>query len=398
MSRFYKDYETFLITPSLQAPPIVCAASAWDDQPPRLVHANPTMNDVGPYQYEGPGDDPMARALLEALLDPDAIIVAYHAPFEIVCTMAYRPSWTTLLFNKLREGKVHCPLIREKQIRKARGDRREGYGLDDLCSHYKVPFTPDKSFGGRVRYGTLFNTPMSQWPQEYVDYAVGDICVRELDIEQRRKSRPEEYVDHAVQVMSAVSLLLTTCTGFETDLEAAKLLYAQTIEKLEEYKQIVLRAGLARWEKKKGEMVVVKNKKVAEGRIVEAYAKMGREPPRGEPTEKMLEAAAAAGIAEEDVCGNIKLDEEACELSGSDELFAYSKFGQAGTLLKKVRRPMIAAEMGHRIQCRYNVLVATGRTSCSQGDDPDPGEAWMAIGLQMQNLPRVGAEHEADST
>jgi DNA polymerase I-like protein with 3'-5' exonuclease and polymerase domains len=81
--------------------------------------------------------------------------------------------------------------------------------------------------------------------------------------------------------------------------------------------------------------------------------------------------------------GNIKLDEEACLLSGDPVLKAYTEFSQATTLRSKAERLQRSP-----IQCRYNVLVATGRTSCSQGDDPKPGEAWTAYGMQVQNLPQ----------
>jgi hypothetical protein len=392
---FYWDYETFPIEPSLLAPPIVCMSYAYDHDPVRLVHVRPGFSDL---PMNTPEHTDLELILWRALKDDNVAIVAHQAAYEILCTLAYRPSWVSLVFGKLRKGLVYCTITLEKQIRKARGDRTEGYGLDDLAAKYKVSPIPDKSCKWRTRYGELFEFPLSQWPQDAIDYSLGDIAAREIFRAQVERSNHAEYASNAHEVRSKIALALTSATGFPTDLHAAQRLYDDTVVKLEEYKQIVLANKLARWEVKGGQRVVVKTKAAAEARLLEAYAKQGRPPPRGEPTAKMVEAAVAKGQHPDTVEGNLKLDEEACELSGDPILLAYSKFGQAGTLLKKVRRPLIAAQLKQRIQCRYNELVATGRTSCSQGDDPEPGEPWTTIGLQMQNLPRVGAEIEADVT
>lgn len=364
MTRLFWDVETCLIQPACLAPPIVAMVYAYDDAPPRILSSV----------------DPLFDNLIENALRSDVIMVAHYASFEMIVTMARKPEWTPLLFAKLRKGQVHCTLVREKLIRIAKGDKTDGYGLDDCCKYWKLPITLNKQDYWRSRYGTLYGVPVEQWPVEARDYLLGDMAVRDVYWAQEA-CRPEWLVNQHHQVRADVALALTSARGFWTDVDTAKQLYEETVEKIELYKQQLLDAGLVRWEKKKGEMVIVKTKKAAEERIVTAYAAMGRDPPRAEPTEKMVAAGAEVG--------NICCDKDACTLSRDPLLIAYSVFGQASTLLTKVRRLQ-----RRPIQTRYDVLKATGRTSSSQGDDPKPGEAWTTYGVQIQNLARSGEQVE----
>lgn len=382
MRYFFFDYETFCLAPGVLAPPPVCMSYAYDLDAPKLVHAR----------------DPEFRRLLEEAVFSDAILVAHNAAFEMVVTMAYEPKWSARLWEKMRLGQVRCTMVREKLIRVARGDHTDGFALDECSRAWHLSFVPDKSCVWRLRYGELWDVPLSWWPKEAVDYALGDVCVRDLYFAQETCAHylhEEQYR----RVRAATTLALTSARGFATDKAAATVLLEETEVRLAEYQETVLREGLARWEKKKGVLSVVKTKAAAEERIVKAYAAMGREAPRGEPTEKMCEKwAAEQGLVQgqhyrdwselkESVPGNLSLDAEACENSGDPILLAYTRFSQASTLRSKVRRLQHSP-----IQTSYNVLVATGRTSSRQGDDPAPGKPWVAYGMQVQNLPRVGEE------
>lgn len=392
----FLDYETFPIIPGVQAPPPVCMSYRWDREKTRLAHVR----------------DPEFRAVLREALDSDTILVAFRAAFELLVTLAYEPRWVGKLFGKLRRGHYRCVLDREKLIRIAKGDKREFFNLEDLAADYKLPYTIDKSFEGRGRYGELIDVPLCDWPQPYIDYSLIDTDGA-ADIYWLQENHPAAWLVNQHDTMRAdVALALTSAHGFPTDPHAAKKLMVETEERLELYKQQLLEAGLAEWKKDKGELKVALPKKPAEELIVKAYAKLGLEAPRGEPTETaLLKVYKEAGEKPpekyrneldlvrdlekrggEIPLGNLKLDAEACEGAQDDLLFARTTFAQARTLRGKVLRlqkPLI--------QTYYNVLVSTGRTSCSQGDDPEPGEAWMAYGMQVQNLPRSGQEIEGSN-
>lgn len=398
-------------------------AYAWDDGPVDLVHAR-TGRRAGFPSLRG-SDTSIDKILLRALLDDQCEMIAYNAAFEAVVTMAHNLQLMPLVFRKARLGLWHCCYIREKQIRIARGSANDEDGnekdigtLADVTRHYGIQATIDKGFEGRARYGTMLDTPIQQWPQPYIDYAVGDIVVRDIDKAQRHRYKPEEYIDHARQMSMAICLSLTQCRGFRVDLETARVLNQETEKRIEEAKAVILdpRAHgydcdpLAEWRKEKGQFKVSRLKTPAQAHITDVFEKMGLPVPRKNPTKKMLEAAyhANGGEPPEDaderkmrkeleahgvvVEGNISLDADACEKSRDPVLAAYAEFGQAGGLLSRVRRILRAAELGMPIQASYNVMVDTGRTSCRQGEDPDPGMPYMAYGQNVQNLPRAGEE------
>ncbi len=362
--KFYFDFETHLIQPGCIAPPPVCMVYAHDNEAPSLVHVR---------------DSRFAKTLHDALLS-NATMVAHYATFETLVMMAYRPEWTKLIFEKLRKGQIQCTLVREKLIRIGRGDRKEGFGLDKCLEAWNIAIALDKKDYWRARYGMLIDKPIAEWPQEAISYVLGDIAVRDLYLAQETAG-PQYLVDQGNQMRASISLGLTSAWGFATDPVAAAKLVKATEALVVQDEKVILEAGLARYTKKKGVMAVTKDKKAAEARLILAYQAMGKEPPRGDITENME----AKGIQD----GNVKLNDEACNNSGDEVLKSYTRYGQAGTLLSKARRLLHSP-----IQCSYNVLVATGRTSCRQGDDPKPGEAWSTYGMQTQNLPRVAGVRE----
>jgi len=360
MTTLWLDFETALIQPGLQAPPIVCASFAIDDGPAQLMHIR---------------DARLGRLLTEALRDSTVKIAAHSAQFEVLVMLAHREDWRPLVFAKLAAGGISCTLIREKLLRIAEGDPREGFGLNDCLAYHELGIQLDKESPWRVRYMTLWNVPVDQWPQEARDYALGDVAVR--DVWKAQAKRGDFYGDEPRQVEAAVALALSSAWGLRTDPDAAKKLYDATVAEIEQDKRVLEDAGLLKGPADKP----VKNKKLAEERLVAAYAKLGKEPPRRDVTEK----AAAAGAT----VGNLALDEAACLWSKDPVLEAYTRFSQANTLLSKVKRLQFPL-----IQPSYNILVESGRTSCRQGEDPKPGQPWSAYGMQVQNLPRAEGARE----
>jgi hypothetical protein len=390
----------------MTAPPIVCMSYALDNGPAQLVHAR---------------DPRMAALLAWGLQTPGVVLVAQNAAFEAVCTIAFRPDWAALVAAKIDAGEWRCTMLREKLLRIGKGDHREGFGLQECLHAHRLDILLDKEGPERLRYGTLWHLPVAEWPAPAVKYALEDIAVRELYHAQAAQGA-EYFVNEREQMQNAVYLASTSAWGFATDGATAAVLVEETKVRLEEYKQELLRADppLLRYEVTKGVPHPVRNTKVAQDRIVAAYTKLGREPPRGDVSPTMLmKAYADAGVpgsptwtkeqkkrvkvtakmiqeAIEDGCdpaalvGNISCDKDSCLLSRDPLLLAYSAYGQADGLLGKARRPLRAAEAGKPIQPFYNPIVNTGRTSVSQGEDPDDGEAWTTYGAQVQNLPRAG--------
>lgn len=408
MGVFYCDYESFLFYPGLLTPPPVCLAFAFDNDTPEILHAN--FDRVK-----------LEKLLWDALRDPNITWCAYNAAMEWITTLAWRPGWAPFLFNLADKGRIYDPYLAEVLKRIGTGDQRETLNLAQTLDDYMVPHTVDKGSYWRLRYGELWNTPVCDWPQEAKDYSLGDIAVRDLHKVQRKRTEDKYLVDLPAQVRASISLTLTSAWGFPVDGLQADKLYAETQATLESYKMRLLAEGLVYWKIEKGEIKWSRRKAVAEQMVIDAYAKMGREAPRGMLTPNMLNKAYEAagmllqtpftdqdkikqkdideaiecGVDEELLLGNISQDEEACINSRDPMLLAYSRYGQANMLLSKTLRFVQAARARAPIQTHYGVIMNTGRTSSTQGYIPKTNkDPWSTYGAQVQNLPRAGEEYE----
>lgn len=408
MSVLHLDYESFLFYPGLLAPPPVCLSYAFDDDTPEILHAN--FDRVK-----------LERLLWDALRDPNVTWNAYNAAMEWITTAAWRPGWMPFLFNLANKGRIYDPFLAETLKRIGTGDSREVLNLAQTLDDYMVPHTVDKGSRWRLRYGELWGTPVCDWPDDAKAYSLGDIAVRELRKVQLKRTDPKYLVDLPPQVRASIALTLTSAWGFPVDGFQADKLYAETQETIEKYKRRLLAEDLLYWKIEKGEIKFSRRKAVAEQMIIDAYARMGREPPRGDLTPTMLnnayaeaemplttpytdkdkikdkdiEAAIEAGVPEELLIGNISQDEEACVNARHPLLLAYTRYGQANTLLSKTRRFVLAARANAPIQTHYGVIKNTGRTSSTQGYIPESdAEPWSTYGAQVQNLPRAGEEYE----
>lgn len=396
MKLFAFDFETFLIQPYMQAPPAVCMSFAIDDGAPQLVHVR---------------DEAFWRALWKALTTPGCIMVAHNAAFEITVLLAQTAGsreWRRAIFAKLKAGEFRCTLIRDRLIRIGRGIHDDGLALDACMDFHHLEHKLDKKCWWRLRYGTLINKPCDKWEPEARDYALGDTCVRELYVSQERAEYRRFLVTEHEQMEADVALALSRCWGMPTDKARAEKLLEEVKQQAEVDRLILEKHGYVKWRKKDGVFGWGKEQKKAKELVVEAYARIGKPPPRnpltgialtkayatigieGEcdtknATDKDIDQALKAGVPMHLLQGSISLDEESCLGSRDPILKAYTGYGQAKGLQGKVQRLQFP-----RIQASFMVLGAvTGRTSCRMGEDPDPGEAYMAWGFQLQNPPRV---------
>lgn len=370
------DYEGFLMQPGCQAPPIVCAIVAYDDEPGRIIHVR----------------DPELNALIYgAVRDPNTTIIAHYAPHEYLSTLAHRPECVTELNDCVEANRFQCTILRDKLLRIGRGHVTPAsrYGLDDCLEYHGSPILLNKEDPWRLRFGTLIDTPVSEWPAAAKAYALGDMAVRDLWVRQERAAKldgRDYYADHAHQMCANVALALGGAWGMRVDLAKAETVIANAETTIATAQALILAEGLAKWVTEKGVARVKKETKRAHERMAAVCAALERPVVRGDITPKR----AAKGITE----GYIVLDEEACLATGDEVLAAYTTFGQASTLRSKVARLRRAALADQPIQPSYDPLMKTGRTSSRLGDDPALGEAWSAYGSQIQNPPKVGGVRE----
>lgn len=355
MAKVTLDTETFLLCPGLQAPPIVCVQ--WS---------------VG----QGDPDIALAKDFEETAwrLLKNYSIHGHNIAFDMACICATWPRLLPFVFAAYEEDRITCTMLRARLIDLAKGRPLTlSYALDECARRAHLSQIPDKSDEWRLKYGTLASTPVDQWPPAARRYAIEDVLVtRDLYDYQEQYSGLLE--DQHRQARAAFMLNLVRCWGIRTDLSYVKRYHAKTLEAFERDREVAIRAGLVRHDG-------TRDTKRAREMMVDAFRRLGEDPPLTKTGQEKLKSGAPMASL---VPSYVALDEDACESSGDEALKAYQRFGAAGTTLGRVERLYLGTRLP--IQARFETLVETGRTSCSQGEIK-PGVSPSAYGFQLQNLP-----------
>lgn len=296
-----------------------------------------------------------AKPLLERAI-ADWRVVGHNVSFDLACICAQWPDLVPLVFQAYAEDRVTDTMVRQKLIDVGRGrqkdDKKLRYDLGSTSERCGGPVL-DKNDPWRLKYGTLINTPVDQWPAEARDYALKDAeATRAVYLAQETHSA--YLADQYRQARAAWFLRLMECWGLATDRAQAERYIVQVQKTLEEDKRVATEAGLVR---KNG----TRDTKAAQAWMRRVCEEAGDKVPLTET-------------------GLPSLSEESVEEYGDYVLEAYQGYANANTRTKRAVRLLNSP-----IQASFNVLVNTGRTSCSQGDKKKDNGAPSAYGAQIQN-------------
>lgn len=349
------DSETALFRLGLRAPPITCVQVCDAiTRKAEIVHVTE------------------AHDVVEDLLgDPGYRIVGQFIAYDMACVCAEWPDLTERVFAAYEAGRVSCTKIRQRLADAARGilegyrmpdgtPVKLGYSLGELAERLcKRQLNKDSEW--RLRYGELRGTPVSFWPAAAREYALED-AVATLEVwEAQEKFRDLFAADEARQVRADFALHLISCRGFTTEVERVAAMRRATEGELAELRELVVREGVASV-KKDGDLK--RNLIAARVRIEKAFLGRGIPTPKTAPSKTHPR-------------GQVKTDEETCDMSGDPALVAVARLGKLQTTLSKdvehLERGMIQGE--------FNTILETGRTSCRGG-------------FNMQNLPRAPGVRE----
>jgi hypothetical protein len=278
-------------------------------------------------------------------------------------------TWPDLLpriFRLYDNDRVVCAFARQKLADLAAGTyhakgavidgERFNTSLEDIAARASFPRPLNKENPWRTRYSELEFVPVREWPADAYQYASDDGLATEWSLEwQERTVPPDVLVDEFNQARHDFVLRLVSNYGLRTDPEVVQA-YADSVERrVKRDEARLLELGLIRATKLAG--TYSRNTKVAAAYAAQAYAAAGMKPPTT-PT------------------GNIKLDEDSCNLLGDEILLAYQGYGSAQTARSK---PLDLAEgLIYPIHTNYDALIATGRTSSSkpnvQNRGTEPGD------------------------
>lgn len=336
--------------PGVQAPPLVCVQYALDDSEPEIIHIR----------------DKRARVLVEHALHEQEWSF-HNLAHDAVSICAQWPDLTSAVFAAYDADRMNCTMILARLVAIAEGKfkglskKKGSWALDGVAERFRAGVAVDKTDPYRLKYGTLFNVDVAQWPDGAKHYALQDVVAQRAvhrAIVDYAASRRIPLVDGHRQARAGLWLRLMECRGIRVDLQQVEKYIAEVEQEIAKAEQVIRQAGLLR-------VNGTKDLKAARAWMEKCCADLGIETPK---TEK----------------GETALDKDAIDQFGDATLEAYATFTGASTLRKRVE----GLRTNVCIQSSFEPLIDSGRTSCRMGNGVS------SHGAQLQNPPRNGSFRE----
>lgn len=362
--RFSFDLETFLIQPSKMAPAPVCVQFQTSKEArPELIHVR----------------DPAFKQTFDYVISNGAPSDGSNVAFDWSVIAQAFPDWIPGIFDLYSYDRVECTQTNEKigDIFEGRHDRlknAKNYSLAG-CAKRHLKIELDKTDPWRLRYGTLIDVPVSQWPEEAVSYALGD-AVTEFGVwaAQHTRWQGETLSDRFRQARAAFWLGLMEAWGIVCDPIQANRFLAETKAELKEAREICQKYGIVR---PNG----TRDTKAAMRLMLDVCKAEGIEPSLTDAGLRDIQDGETVFAFYDRTEKGIKLDADAIkevvpETDETHPLTAYSKVISATVIEGRAEIAVTGSKQS--LHSRFDVLKETGRTSCTQGQ-------W---GMQKQNMPR----------
>jgi DNA polymerase-1 len=388
------DTETGLIRPAQAAPPLVCLTSSIPVTGGRLFHVrddfeSPIHGNELCSQLDYSWARGAAKQHFEWLLTRDPLLGLNIAYDMAVCMNTWR-DLAKQIFAAYDDDRVIDVGICQQLVDNARGlmtmwVKRQGYSLAALG---KRRLGKDRSAekvdedAWRLRYAELLDVPLQQWPEAAVKYAIedsDDTLEVGLDIIRKHEGL---LADAPAQTRAAFALHLMACWGVMVDPERVERLREASEGMYEELSEMLVREGLVREDGTRDTKAAQQRMyDVMNGRI--QLTDTGYEKLKKIQKEKGAITAQEA-FSKEELLKYTALDEKACTESGDEILQAYSRRTQLHNIVN-THIPDLLQGVHTPIQPRYNVLVESGRTSCSKGKKKGQKKKPPLNGFQFQN-------------
>lgn len=420
------DLETFLIEPGGSAPPLVCAGwTVYDDG--KVKNGLVTVKGESEGDFHGPIDALILKLFddvrTQAAAGRVSRFVNQNIPFDFGVLCQTYPHLIPHVFALYDEGLVDDTMIREqltdiaagslgwvRGIVSPRGTRiRRNYTLKDMAKR-RLDVDMDKTTW-RMGYADLVDVPLARWPQGAKDYAVDDTGIAiDVYLHQRGEVLADldsgEVPNSLEQCRAHWSLHLMSLWGIRT--EGSKVArYKHELDlRLGVLADALSAVGFIRGGGIKGKKAGSKDKKLIEETILELNASplwpAGHELARTEKGAVAMTAAAMDDLLEaldlnlvpakavdkkEPVDFALDLarslpstpGDTVTDLDGHPvpkKLAALALLAWHTSTQKTLGTyiPPLEAGAKYPINCRYQPLVESGRTSCSSPN--------------LQNLPK----------
>lgn len=357
---FAIDTETTLVPEDSSVPDLVCFSVCYIDE-------------VGVAESPEIFDRVEALDVFSRVLTSGDVVAGHNLAFDIAVLVesAYTLSHAAgdilhkQVWDAYESGRLVCTMVGELLTAIASGKMQdEGYStrkgvftLQALSEKY-LGIHLAKEDTWRLRYGELLDLSLASWPREALDYALLDAettaKVAHVLLSRQIGDRWSEEIGR--QSMHAYALHLQRIHGVQCDRETASSMLRRIEAEMNHLRGVLDSEGLLQL--KKGEYS--RNMSNIRTRVCSAFGAMGLPAPRTDPSVRFPE-------------GQIATDSDViAQAAKADAALAYlTAYTHKEKIITTYLRGM--SEMDY-IHPRWNVLVATGRTSCSTPN--------------LQNLPR----------
>lgn len=352
------DTETHLIKPGMPCPRLVCVTTATDG-------------------HRGTGEimnrEDGIKWFSDAIVDTELILPAHHAPYDLGVLCAEKPELIYAVYDAIDHNRVRDTLLRQKIIDNANGElkyvwdeelmqfKAQRYGLEFIVWRLLGRERAKGEDTWRLRYRELDGVPLSQWPQEAIDYAIMDAeDTFAMFDEQGCLPHPhgdtwgQDVYGEQWQMEAAWALHLASCWGMRCEPARVNKIREHFTEEFEKYQAIAKEHEFVR---PNG----TKDLKAIKEAITRSYEDRGEPVPQ---TDK----------------GNVKTSKDILKETGHAGLLAVADMGLWQKRLTTYL-PVIENGTSTPINPNYNAILETFRTSCSRPN--------------VQNFPQKGGLREA---
>ena len=276
------------------------------------------------------------ESFLDKKLDRE-VLIAHNSVFECNVIYAWYPSLRNKLLRALDEGRIICTKINEQLINLQRKQQKQRFNLAALVEYYLNKDISDTKGEDtwRTRYHELYDIPISNWPQEVIDYAVNDSVLTYRVYSRQEKLKTREIVK------AEFYLNLIASKGMYIDASRVDQLEEEIYTLLQPHYKLLIDKGI---------LTAVK----------------GRRRPKTEAKKLKSHVTDIVDTPLYTPKGNVRHDHEALHqylLETNDEVI-----GAYLNVIKydKVLTAFISRLKNNtKIRTQYSALVSTGRTSSS---------------------------------
>lgn len=350
MKLFAFDFETALIRPGLQAPPVVCMSTCTTGHDGRLYDTAHIL-------------DP----LYAALTDPETVLIGHNVAYDTVCALEWLDLWPELR-AAYEAGRILDTMVIERLAEIAGLTTRKVLSLDVCGRAHGLPAL-DKDSGVRLDYGRFLHRPLSEYPQAHIDYAVEDAVntFKLFDRQAQRYFKKVHLTDVAFMCRKLFWLQITRNRGLRTDPKQLAQLEWETNAFVTELQDFAKWAGFVRDDGSK-------NMKAIKAAVTEAY---DGNPPMTKPQKGRKST--------KPFVPQVSTARATLQESGDHVLEIFADYGE-WSAVKNKDLPMLLAGVHTPIHTKWGIADTTRVTSAK----PNVQNIRRKEGIRECFIPREG--------